>query len=92
MPSVSGDTLALPPSNACHALTCTAGSTAFCASDPAIGLLPILTDGLTHAVVIVEEDGTLEGIVSQTDLLATLAKSLLANSLTGDLMTAGQGI
>lgn len=62
------------------------------ASDPAIGLLPILTDGLTHAVVIVEEDGTLEGIVSQTDLLATLAKSLLANSLTGDLMTAGQGI
>ena len=62
------------------------------ASDPAIGLLPILTDGLTHAVVIVNEDGTLEGIVSQTDLLATLAKSLLANSLTGDLMTAGQGI
>ena len=29
MPSVSGETFALPPSNACHALTCTAGITAF---------------------------------------------------------------
>ena len=62
------------------------------AADPAIGLLPILTDGLTHAVVIVDEDGALEGIVSQTDLLATLAKSLLANSLVSDMMAAGQGI
>ncbi len=37
MPSVSGETLALPPSNACQALTCTAGITAFCASAPAEG-------------------------------------------------------
>ena len=62
------------------------------ASDPAIGLLPKLTDGLTHAVVVVDESGSVEGIVSQTDLLATLAKSLLANSLTGDMVAAGQGI
>lgn len=62
------------------------------ASDPAIGLLPKLTDGVTHAVVVVDDSGAVEGIVSQTDLLATVAKSLLANSLTGDLVASGQGI
>jgi CBS domain-containing membrane protein len=62
------------------------------ASDPAIGLLPRLTDGLTHAVVIVDEHGKVEGIVSQTDLLVTVSKSLLANSLTEDRVSGGQGI
>jgi CBS domain-containing membrane protein len=62
------------------------------ASDPAIGLLPRLIDGMTHAVVIIDDNGMVEGIVSQTDLLATLAKSLLANALTEDLVSAGQGI
>jgi len=47
------------------------------ATDPAIGLLPRLTDGLTHAVVIVDDRAMVEGIVSQTDLLAAVAKNLL---------------
>ena len=62
------------------------------ASDPAISLLPRLTDGLTHAVVIVSEDGAVEGIMSQTDLLVTVSKSLLAHSLNSDQVAAGQGI
>lgn len=62
------------------------------ASDPAIGLLPKLTDGVSHAVVIVDDEGLIEGIVSQTDLLATVAKSLLENSLREDLVASGQGI
>ena len=62
------------------------------AADPAIGLMPRLTDGLTHAVVIVDERGAVEGIVSQTDLLVTASKSLLANSLTADQVAGGQGI
>ncbi|MFT3987515.1 HPP family protein [Aestuariivirga sp.] len=47
------------------------------ADDPAISLLPALTDGLSHAVVITDAAGAVEGIVSQTDLLAALGKSLL---------------
>ena len=35
MPSVSGATFALPPVGGSHALACTAGNTAFCASAPA---------------------------------------------------------
>ena len=34
MPTVSGETLALPPSNGSQALACTAGNTAFCAASP----------------------------------------------------------
>jgi CBS domain-containing membrane protein len=62
------------------------------AEDPAIGLLPRLTDGLTHAVVIVDARGVAEGIVSQTDLLVTMSRSLLANSLDQDRVAGGQGI
>lgn len=61
-------------------------------SDPAIGLLPRLTDGVTHAVVIVDEGGRVVGIISQTDLLSTLARSL-ARARGGSVMLgAGQGI
>lgn len=42
---------------------------------PAIDLLGKLTDGLTHAVVIVAEHGHVHGLVTQTDLLAALAPS-----------------
>lgn len=60
--------------------------------DPAIGLLPRLTDGFAHAVVIVDEDNRVAGIVSQTDLLATLATSL-SHTTSADLVTGpGQGI
>src|SRR5882672_7476430 len=37
MPTVSGDTLALPVSNNNQALACTAGNTAFCAASPEDG-------------------------------------------------------
>lgn len=61
-------------------------------SEPAIGLLPRLTDGTIHAVVVIDEDRRIAGIISQTDLLATLGKSL---SQTGPAMLMGghgQGI
>lgn len=38
----------------------------------ALGLLPILADGRTHAVTIVEDDSVV-GIITQTDLLAATA-------------------
>lgn len=61
-------------------------------SDPAIGLLPRLTDGATHAVVILDDGGKVVGIISQTDLLATLAKSLSHNGLSEIMQGNGQGI
>lgn len=61
-------------------------------SDPAIGLLPRLTDGKTHAVVIVDGGARILGIISQTDLLATLAKSLSQNGLPEIMHGNGQGI
>lgn len=62
------------------------------AGDPAIGLLPRLTDGMTHAVVVVDEAGRVAGIISQTDLLATMAKSLARAPGGGVMLGAGQGI
>lgn len=62
------------------------------AEDPAIGLLPALTDGRTHAVVITKEGGEIEGIVSQTDLLAALSKSLATPVRGDELMKDAQGI
>jgi len=47
-------------------------------TDPAVSLLPRLTDGRTHAVMIVGADNRVCGVLSQTDLLAALAKSLSA--------------
>jgi CBS domain-containing membrane protein len=41
---------------------------------PAMELVPRLTDGKAHAVVIVDDDRRILGLVTQTDLLATLAK------------------
>lgn len=46
------------------------------AKDPVMALLPRLTDGLSHIVVITDDDGSVLGVVSQTDLLATVAQSL----------------
>ncbi|MBC2773445.1 HPP family protein [Rhizobium sp. AQ_MP] len=45
-------------------------------TEPAVGLLPRLTDGLSHIVVVTDDDRHVLGVVSQTDLLATLARSL----------------
>jgi CBS domain-containing membrane protein len=46
------------------------------AGDVAMGLLPELTDGRTHAVIIVDEEGRIVGLISQTDLLSAVARAL----------------
>lgn len=61
-------------------------------ADPAIGLLPRLTDGSTHAVVVIDEAHRVVGIISQTDLLATLARSLSPTGSIGLMGGHGQGI
>ena len=61
-------------------------------SDPAIGLLPRLTDGMIHAVVVVDDARRVVGIISQTDLLATLAKSLSQVGSPGLMSGHGHGI
>ncbi len=61
-------------------------------SEPAIGLLPRLTDGSIHAVVVIDGTRRVLGIISQTDLLATLAKSLSRTGPTGLMGGHGQGI
>ncbi|MEA1834337.1 HPP family protein [Methylobacterium durans] len=48
--------------------------------DPAVGLVPTLTDGRTHAIVVVSADRTVLGVITQTDLLATLARSASAKA------------
>lgn len=58
----------------------------------AVDLLPRLTDGRSHAVVIVEAEGSVAGIVSQTDLLAALAKSLSVGNTGDEALIDGRGI
>jgi len=41
---------------------------------PAMSLLPVLTDGRSHAVVIVDADRHILGLITQTDLLAAAAR------------------
>jgi CBS domain-containing membrane protein len=41
---------------------------------PAIALLPMLTDGRTHAVIIIDSDRMIAGLITQTDLLSAVAK------------------
>lgn len=41
---------------------------------PALSLLDAMTDGRSHAVVVIDADGRLLGLVTQTDLLAALAR------------------
>jgi CBS domain-containing membrane protein len=45
------------------------------AGSPAMGLLPALTDGRTHAVIIVDDDRRILGLITQTDLLAAMARA-----------------
>jgi CBS domain-containing membrane protein len=47
--------------------------------DPAARLLPLLTDGRTHAVVIVDAGRQVLGLITQTDLLVALAQGQLSN-------------
>lgn len=60
--------------------------------DPAIGLLPRLTDGRTHAMVVLDGDDRVVGIISQTDLLGTLARSLAQMRGGNHMLGSGQGI
>lgn len=46
------------------------------ATDPAFGLLTAMTDGKTHAVIIVDEVRHVIGLISQTDLLSAVASAL----------------
>jgi CBS domain-containing membrane protein len=52
--------------------------------DPAMELLPVLTDGHTHAVIIVDEQRCILGLITQTDLLAATARSLAGSSLAAN--------
>lgn len=45
------------------------------ASAPAMSLLPVLTDGRSHAVIIVDDDRRILGLITQTDLLAATARA-----------------
>lgn len=42
--------------------------------DAALSLLPVLTNGRSHAVIITNADNQVVGLISQTDLLAALAR------------------
>ncbi len=44
------------------------------ADAPALGLLPVLTDGKTHAVVVIDQSWQIIGLISQTDLLTATAR------------------
>ena len=48
--------------------------------DPAVGLVPALTDGRTHAIFVTSADRTVLGVITQTDLLATLARTASAKA------------
>jgi CBS domain-containing membrane protein len=43
---------------------------------PAVSLLPDLTDGRTHAVIVIDADKKVLGVISQTDLLSALGRTL----------------
>ncbi|BCW87031.1 hypothetical protein sos41_01570 [Alphaproteobacteria bacterium SO-S41] len=47
---------------------------------PAVALVGPLTDGKTHAVIVVDLAGRVAGLISQTDLLAALARALAAKA------------
>jgi CBS domain-containing membrane protein len=52
--------------------------------DSALELLPVLTDGHTHAVIIVNKERHVLGLITQTDLLAATARSLAESSTQRD--------
>ena len=44
--------------------------------DQVVGLVPHLTDGRAHAIIVTDRDNVVQGLISQTDLLSALARSL----------------
>ena len=51
----------------------------------AFTILPALTDGRTHAVVITNQDEKIVGLITQTDLLTALARTLPLEPVSYDL-------
>jgi CBS domain-containing membrane protein len=47
------------------------------AEDRALGLLPVLTDGRTHAVIVVDDRRNVVGLITQTDLLSLATTALI---------------
>lgn len=45
-------------------------------ADPAVGLVARLTDGRAHAVVVTDDEKRIVGLITQSDLLAALARAL----------------
>lgn len=52
--------------------------------DPVLGLLPLLTDGVSHAVIVTNSQAEVLGIISQTDMLAALSKMLLGAAMAAN--------
>lgn len=50
--------------------------------EPVVALTSSLTDGRTHSVVVVDDERHVLGIITQTDLLATMTGLLSAKALT----------
>lgn len=48
---------------------------------PITDLIPLLSNGRTHAVIITDGDGRIAGIVTQTDLLVAVSRALLAKDI-----------
>lgn len=44
------------------------------AGTSALALLPTLTDGRTHAVIVIDRDQTILGLITQSDLLSAIAR------------------
>jgi len=44
--------------------------------DAAFSLLPVLTNGRSHAVIVIDDDRHILGLISQTDLLSAVARAL----------------
>lgn len=44
--------------------------------DQVVGLVPRLTDGRAHAIIVTDHHNVVQGLISQTDLLSALARSL----------------
>ena len=62
---------------------CAAKPTTASAEDPAIRLAPALTDGSSHAVVIVDAERRVRGLVTQTDLLVAMLQTLSRRGMAG---------
>ncbi len=60
------------------------------AADPALSLLPVLTDGRTHAVIVVDADWRVLGLISQTDLLSAMARLLPTGDVSALAVARGR--